>query len=503
MGWLTSLASDVNGDDQASRVERAFGDGGAMSAAGTAVSNASAMRISAVWAAYRAIVEGVASLPLITYRRMARGKERATNMPLYDVLRWSPNSWQTSMEYVEGLTGHCLMRGNHYSVIVPGPRGFADQLEPLQPDYMGNVTRLRSGRIAYDYWDPSMGDHRYLQDEIFHVRGLGEGGLLGLSVLSHARDNFGTQIARDHYQAQLFAKKPMLAGVLEVKDGITIDEEQEKAMVTSFRRAHSGPGNFHSIAMLQGGVTWKAAGMKNDELQFVELVDAGVNDIARWFNVPVHLLRAQKDPNHSNIEMFDQEFVTHSLRPWCIRIEQAVHRDLILDTRQFFVEFLLDALIRASMAARYSSYQSGIQSGWLLRNEAREKENLNPLDGLDEPLQPLNMGTPGQLQQAQKLARASAERIVKKEIETLRGAAPKYAGKPAEWHAFVCQFYAKHEKLVSQALALRDDAARCYVLSQRTAVLNEGVSVLESFADVAPATLAALALEPSEDQAAA
>lgn len=502
MGILNRIGLQANTENPNQRMDRMFGEGGQASASGMHVSASSAMRISAVWAAYRAIVEGVSALPCLTYRRLARGKERATNMPLYDILRWQPNGWQTSMEYFEGLTGNCVLRGNHFSLIVAGPRGFADQLEPLMPDQMHHVSRLRSGRIAYDYVDPEMGSRRYFDEEIFHVRGLGEGGLLGLSVIANARDNFGTQLARDSYQAQLFARKPMLAGVLEVKDGITIDEEQERAMVRSFRAAHSGPSNFHSIAMLQGGVSWKATGMKNDELQFIELVDAGVNDIARWFNVPVHLLRAQKDPNHSNIEMFDQEFVTHTLRPWCVRIEQAIHRDLILDTRQFFVEFLLDALVRASMQARYQSYQSGIHSGWLTRNEAREKENQNPLDGLDEPLQPLNMGTPGQMQQAEKIARASAERIVRKEVEALKTAAPKFAGKPAEWHAFVAQFYAKHERVVVESLALSDEAGRAYVLGQRTAVLTDGLGVLEAFQDMAPGQLVALAMQPMETAAA-
>jgi len=501
MGFLNRIVASTGDEGPDERMDRMFGADTPMSAAGVPVSNSTAMRLSAVWAAYRVLVEGVAALPLITYRRTARGKERATAMPLYDVLRWQPNKWQTSMEYIEGVTGNCVLRGNHYALIVPGPRGFADQLEPMQPDQMGDVSRTKSGRIAYKYWDPSLGEHTYFDDEIFHVRGMGEGGLLGLSVIAHARDNFGAQLAREHYQAQLFAKKPMLAGILEVKEGVTIDEEQEQAMVSSFRRSTSGPGNFHSIAMLQGGVSWKPAGMKNDELQFIEMVDAGVNDIARWFNVPVHLLRSQKDPNHSNIEMFDQELVTHTLRPWCVRIEQAIHRDLILDTRQFFVEFLLDALARAAMAARYQSYQSGIQSGWLLRNEAREKENLNPIDGLDEPLQPLNMGTPGQMTQARKVVQLSAERVVRKEIEALRAAAPKYAGKPAEWHAFVGQFYAKHERLVSQALGLKDDDARVYVLGQRTAVLTEGLGVLEAFGDEAPGALVAMVFAPTETAA--
>ncbi len=500
MGFLNRIAAEANGaDDRDPNHPRWWGDDSAVvTASGLPVGPSAAMRLSTVWAAYRAIVEGVAGLPCITYRRMARGKERAGSMPLYDVLRWFPNRWQTAMEYWEGVIGHAVLRGNHYSLIVPGRRGAVDQLEPLNPDRMGDVQRLRNGSLRYHYWDPEVGERRYTADEIFHVRGLGEGGLQGMSVIAYARENFGLHLARDQYQAKLFGRAPLLAGILEAPTGVTVDEEEEKQMVRSFRTAYSGPSGWHGVALLQGGVTWKATGMKNDELQFIELIDAGVNDIARWFNVPVHLLRAQKDPNHSNIEMFDQEFVMHTLRPWCVRVEHAIQRDLVLDPGTYFAEFLLDALIRANMQARYTAYQSGIQSGWLTRNEAREKENYNPLPGLDEPLQPLNMATTGQVQRAREIAKAAAERVVRKEVEALRKAAPGYAGKPAEWHAWVCQFYARHEKLVSQAMAVSDQAARAYILSHRAAVLSDGLAVLEAFADEGPGELTALALEPAD-----
>lgn len=502
MDLLTRIAAEANGARPDDWSDFWYRDSGAtyMTASGMPVTADISMRISAVWAAYRALAEGVAALPCVTYRRLPRGKERASGNPLYDLMRWQPNVWQTAMEYWEGVVGHACLRGDHFSKVIDGPRGFVDQLEPLHPDRM-DVKRAKSGRVLYIYQDPTVGEKTYVQDEIFHVRGMGEGGLRGLPLLQYAADSFGVQLARERYQGQLYKKAPMFAGLLEYAG--RLDEDQQKAISASFSAAHTGPNSWHSVPVLESGITWKQIGFSARDAQFIESAEFGINDVARWFNVPVHILRAQKDPNHSNIEMFDQEFVMHTLRPWCIRIEQAVQRDLILAKDTYFVEFLLEAMIRATMAERYTAHQSSIQSGWKTRNEVREIENMNPLPGLDEPLQPLNMGTPGQLKQAQKLALAAAERVVRKEVESLKQAAPKYAGKPAEWSAYVSQFYGKHERFVQTTLQLRDEAARAYILSHRTQVLDQGLGCLEEWSDVTPAMLASLALEQADTAATA
>ncbi|MGE3511183.1 MAG: phage portal protein [Vicinamibacterales bacterium] len=494
MGFLTRIAAEQARPSPWSNWW--FGDAGLPTRSGMRVSASKAMRLSALWAAYRVIVEGVASMPCQVYRRLERGKVRAAQHPLYDLLRWQPNAWQTALEYWEMKVGHVLLRGNAYSLIVPGRRGAVDQLIPLHPDRM-EVERLRSGRLRYIYSPPDGGDPKpFVQDEIFHVRGMGSDGVKGLSLVEYARESFGVELAKDAYEASLYGSAPRMAGIIEVAG--KLDEDGQTNIATSFREAHSGPGKWHSVAVLQRGMKWTSIGMNAKDAQFMEAAEFGIAEISRWTGVPMHRLAAMKDPSHTNIEQYDLELVMHTFRPYVIRFEQAIQRDLMVNRDTYFTEFLMEALLRGDSKARADFYKMGIDAGWLTRNEAREKENLNPLPGLDEPLQPLNMGTPGQLRQARAIVHAAADRVVRKEVASLRSLAEKCAHKPAEWEAAVTAFYGKHERFVQQALQLTDASSRGYVIGQKAHLMSEGLQVLEAWPETAAPMLAGMALEPAE-----
>jgi HK97 family phage portal protein len=494
MGFLTKIAAEGSAPVHPRWHPWWYTDVGTTTRSGMRVSATTAMRLSALWAAYRVIVEGVASMPVHTYRRLVRGKVRASNHPIYDVLRWQPNTWQTALEYWEMVAGHVLLRGNHYSLILPGPRGAVDQLVPLHPDRV-YIEQLRSRRLRYVYSPPDgTQDVPYMQDEIFHVRGMGSDGLKGLSLIEYARESFGVELAKDAYEASLYGAAPRMAGIIEVPGKLT--EERQATIGSSFRQAHAGPAKWHSVAVLESGMKWTSIGMNAKDAQFMEAAEFGIAEISRWTGVPMHRLAALKDPSHTNIEQFDLELVMHTFRPYVVRFEQAVQRDLILDRQTYFSEFLMDALLRGDSKARAEYYKSGIDAGWLTRNEAREKENYNPLAGLDEPLQPLNMTTPGQLRQARAIVHAAADRVVRKEVAALRALAEKCAHKPAEWADAVTAFYGKHERFVQQALQLQDATARGYVIGQKAHLLASGVQVLEEWPETAAPMLAGMALEP-------
>jgi hypothetical protein len=230
--------------------------------------------------------------------------------------------------------------------------------------------------------------------------------------------------------------------------------------------------------VLEEGMAWKNIGFNVEDTQLIETMEFGIEEVARWFNVPVHLLRSNKQAQtYASVEAFDIELVIHTLRPWAVRIEQAISRDLIVADDTYFAEFLMDALMRGDSTARKDFYASAITNGWMTRNEARIKENLNPLDGLDEPLVPLNMGTgnpppagqeqatpqpPSKQQRGASLARAAVDRVLRREAGAVSKAQQKYAKEQKAYQAWAEAFYAEHATFVAEALALPSLVAAAY-----------------------------------------
>jgi HK97 family phage portal protein len=435
-----------------------------------------ALRLSAVWAAVRILVEGISALPCIVYKRLDNGgKDRAGNHPLYELLRWQPNGWQTAIEFWEMMMGHVVLRGNAYAQIIPGARGAVDQLIPRHPDRIEiqSIQTPTGIRLRYK-WTPLQGEPVMLtQDEVFHIRGLSSDGISGLILADHASDSFGLSKAAADYGATFFRKGATVAGLVEHPKTIT-----GSAQTNLKQSIEAQIRNPHGIMVLEEGMTWKNLGFNAEDTQLIQTMEFGIEEVARWFNVPLHLLRSNKQAQtYASVEMFDLELIIHTLRPWAIRIEQAIRRDLIVGFDTYFAEFLMDALLRGDSTARKDFYASGITNGWMTRNEVRIKENLNPLKGLDEPLVPLNMGTgnpppagqdptsttpPSQQQRGASLARAAVDRVLRREAGAVSKAQQKYAKEQKAYQAWAEAFYAEHATFVAEALALPTLIAAAY-----------------------------------------
>jgi HK97 family phage portal protein len=450
---------------------------GAMSIAGMPVSAEGAMRLSAVWAAVRILTEGIASLPCIVYQRLENdGKKRAPGHPLYELLRWQPNSWQTAMEFWEMMMGHVVLRGNAYAQIIPGKRGAVDQLIPRHPDRIRIETiETPDGPKLRYIWSPPKGQPITLtQDEVFHLRGLTSDGVVGLSVIEHATNSLGLSLAAERYGSKFFSQGATVAAVVEHPKTLT-GEAAVKNLKWSIDEQVKNP---HGVLVLEQGMTWKQIGMKAEEAQLIATMEFGIEEVARWFNVPLHLLRSNKQAQtYASIEMFDLELVIHTFRPWAVRFEQAIRRDLITGFETYFAEFLMDALMRGDSAARAAYYNSGIMTGWLTRNEARVKENLNPIDGLEEPLVPLNMAVHGQeppevvpsrqQNRASALAYSAAERVLRRELGAVQKAVKACAGDGAKYSTWAVTFYQEHAGYVAEAMAISPLVAGQYCASRQ------------------------------------
>lgn len=404
------------------------------SSAGMRVTPDSALRLSAVYGAVRAISETVAMLLPILYERTGDGKQRAYSHPLYSVLYRKPNPWQTAYEFWEMMQGHLELRGNGYAQILPSNTGDpVGALIPLHPDRM-RVERLPGNdfRLRYRFRNQDGTETIYSQDEIFHMRGFSLDGITGMSPISVEREVIGVGLGLQDYAARFIENDATPPGTLEHPGKLT--PEARKNLKDSWQASQTG-GNRHKTAVLEEGLKYNVVGITNKDAQFIEAREFQIEDIARIFRIPPHKIGHLKRSTFSNIEQQSIEFVQDCMLPRLKRIEQAISRDLLPadEQDQFFAEFNVDAIMRGDIAGRYAAYGSAILDGWMTRNEARAKENLNPLPGLDEPLEPMNMQQAGAKPDA-----AATKAAVDKEVNLVSKA---WTDSPDEFVSYVNGYY--------------------------------------------------------------
>src|SRR6185503_14807651 len=446
-----------------------------------------------------------ASLPLITYRGLAAGgKERARDLPLYRVLRWQPNGWQTSLEYNEMLVGHLCTRGNFYAQILEGPRGL-EQLVPRHPDRM-QVELAPSGRKVFTWLQPNGDTKKFTQDEMHHVAGFSSDGITGVSVIRYGAQSLGSAAAADSFAARFFSQggAPAFAAIHPK----VLGEEGRKNLSDSINAYTTGLANAHGVLVLEEDMKVSQLGIKPQDAQLLATREHSTREVARWLGLPTIVLADNgQAPTQASAEEFGLQLVTYSFRPLATRIEMAIGRDLIVDPEQVYSEFLMDALMRGDSAARAQFYGLGIQWGWFTRAEAREKENLNPIDGLEKPLQPLNMTTdvasttspaPRQADRrtrATAIVEEAAARLVRKELLATAKGAERHAASPEGWKTFLREFYEKQAHDIARDLKMSLDVARDYAARHGLLLEQRGIGAAADWEWLAVAELTELALE--------
>jgi len=454
-----------------------YGPVGGPSTSGVRVSEQSALAVSAVFASVRLLSTGVGTIPQKVYRRLDEDrKDLATEHPLYRVLHRRPNVWQVPAQYYELLMVHCLLRGNFFARIVLTGPGKVDQLVPLHPDRM-KIEQLPTGRLRYHY-SPPMGEPETLsQDEVHHVRGLSLDGVVGVSVLTYARNTIGLASAQQTHGAALFKNGSIPPFFLSSPNKMNSDAIKEFRQ--NWKGMHGGADNAHNPPVFDNGMEAKALGITNEDSQWLESRKFEAEEIARFFGIPPHKIAILDKATFSNIEHQAIEYVTDALLPWITLIEQCEVRDLFDEDDDFFPEFLIENRLRGDTASRYNAYSVGIKSRFLLPNEARARENLNPLEDGDEfPETPGVTGKdsqekpdedddapptppppPGQDPKAKSqeafalLLDDAAERIAAAEIRGLESRADKAAEDRDRWNTWAGEFYGRHREYAVKTLA--------------------------------------------------
>ena len=351
-----------------------------MSGSGKAVNERTAMQTTAVNACVRILSETVASLPLHTYNYTDTGKEKAYKHSLYYLLHDSPNPEMTSFVFRETLMSHLLLWGNAYTYIVRDGRGSVIELWPLLPDRM-RVGRLGdSGEIYYCY-QTSSGELNLRADEVMHIPALGFDGLIGYSPISMAKEAIGLSLSTEEFGAKFFANGANPGGVLEhpgvVKDPARIRD--------SWNAVYQGSNNAHKVAVLEEGMSYKPIGIPPDAAQFLETRRFQVTEICRMFRVPAHMVGDLERSTFSNIENQSLEFVIYTIRPWLIRLEQAMAKSLLLPNERgvYFPKFAVEGLLRGDFKTRMEGYAVARQNGWMSVNNIRELEDMNLIPTAD------------------------------------------------------------------------------------------------------------------------
>lgn len=465
-----------------------------------AVSPEGALKISAAWACIRLLSESIAALPLQVFRRADDGgRAAATQHPLYSLLHDAPNdSAMTAMEFRQMLTSHLLLRGNAYALIQPGPRGVVDQLLPLVPEQVA-VQQNDDWTLSYRVFDPRTRNTRvYVEDEIFHLRGLSLDGRTGLSVVSYAARSLGLAAAADEYATRFFSSdaRPQAA----LKSEKELSEVAQERLRASWAEIYGGLSNAGKVAVLEDGIDYVQLSFNPEDSQLLQMREFSVADVARWYNVPLHMIQSEtKDTSWgSGIEQLSIGFVTWSLLPWLKRWEQTINRRLIMAPQTYYSEHEVAGLLRGDLKTRYEAYAIGRQWGWLSVNAILALENENPIGPQgDIYLSPMNMvdsadfgdaeaalpaparGLPPAAggprgEQLALVARAAAERVIRKESAALDRLRARHAGDPAAYARAVDAFYDRHAGWTAGVLGIPAARAEDWARDRRAEVLRLG-----------------------------
>lgn len=392
---LTSWTKKSAGPDWGT-LERylAWAFGGGASASGIIVNPQTAMQSAAVFSCVQVLAQSIGMLPLNVYQDENGARSAAKDHNLWPILHDQPNEYQTSVEFFEMMVMALCLRGNAYAYVNRTRSGNVAELLPLHPD-MVRVEMAADFTIKYHITMPDGSFKTFGVGEIFHIRGLTLNGWLGISPIAYARESIGLALATEKFGGQLFRNGAKMGGVLEHPG--KIGDEAYKRIKESFDAATSGE-NAHKTALLEEGMKWSKVSMTADDSQFLETRKYQRSEIASIFRVPPHMIGDLEKATFSNIEQQSLEFVQYTLMPWLTRIEKAIKRDLLnkQDRNTISIKFNVAMLLRGDAAARSKYYHNMILDGWGTRNEARKMESdigiiLNPIDGLDGPLMPLNM----------------------------------------------------------------------------------------------------------------
>ncbi|HVL72227.1 MAG TPA: phage portal protein [Beijerinckiaceae bacterium] len=374
---------------------------GSRAKSGVSVTIDSALGVTAVFAATRALAEGIAGLPFKVIQKDDRDQTRvAREHPAHRVVHHKPNGWMTSFGFRESLMYHAVLAGDAFAFKVFVGAGKNRKLKELLPIPRGNVTvhKQDDHSLAYEVTDGKGVLGRFGQDQIFHLRGPSWDTYKGLEAVKLAREAIGLSIASEQNHALLHRNGSRVGGILTTEQALN---DKTIARIRALWDAKTtGIEGSYGTRILDKGMRYEKMGMSGVDAQHIETREHQIQEICRAIGVfPMIIGYADKTATFASAEAFFTAHVRLSLNPWVTRWEEACNTQLLSDAdldAGYEFKMSVEGLLRGDWRARAAFYQVMVLTGIMTRNECRGLEDLNALDGLDEPLVPLNMGVVGQ-----------------------------------------------------------------------------------------------------------
>ena len=363
---------------------------GPLTSSGVHVTPTTALGVPAALRAVNLLSGAVASLPLKVYRRTSDGREPAADSMAYKLLHEAPNPMQTPFTFKELIMNHLLLSGN-FIAYIDWQGGKPAALWPMDPAAVTIDQDRDTGAVTYRV-STAKGQQILRPNEVLHILGMTLDGVRGLSPITLARESLGGAIAELEHGQSFFKNGAAVGGVLEHPGHL--GPEAAETLRQSWRDKYSGPNNAGKVAVLEEGMEFKPVALSNKDSQWLESRQVSVLDIARIFGVPPALLGHLEKASYSSQEAQNLEFLTHSLRPWLSRIEQAVNRAIL--GGDLYAEFTTGDMVRTTLDKRYNAYRVALAAGFMTVNEVRQLENLPAVAGGDDLYRPLNMGLLGE-----------------------------------------------------------------------------------------------------------
>jgi len=356
-----------------------------------AVNSETALRHTVVYACNQAVADAMASVTLSLYRRKDNAKEEAKDHPLYNLLKYAPNPYMTSFEWRQMIITDLNLRGRHFSQKIRNGRGEVIGLYPLIADNMQVMLNDRK-EIVYLYAIDN--DHVPLKaEEVLHIKGLPDStGLDGINPVEYNRKAIELSKTTEVFGINFFKNGANGSGILQHPQ--TLSDEAFERLQKSFAEKYQGLANSGKPIILEEGMKYERLSLSNEDSQFLETRKFQKAEIAALFKVPLYMLGDMEKSTFNNMEQMATNFVVNTLMPFAVKIEQAIHRQVLGTDSDLFVKFNLNSLMRGDYKTRTEGYKTLLNIGALNPNEIRSLEGFDPMgkEG-DKYYMQLNMAT--------------------------------------------------------------------------------------------------------------